>query len=96
MLRCSRLLCNAVISLAIDFVICAPTLACSMTQRYIVCMKVSLDAEQAAAAFLDLWQRQILLSSQNPDESAKAMASRMEMMAKSLQQQLNADDSSDD
>ncbi|MBO6826090.1 MAG: hypothetical protein JJ879_07805 [Sneathiella sp.] len=59
-------------------------------------MKVSTNAEEAAVAFLDLWQRQILLSSQKPDESAKAMASRMEMMAKGLQQHLNSNESSDD
>jgi len=58
-------------------------------------MKVSENAQQAAEAFLDLWQRQIMLSSQKPDESAKAMVSRMELMAKSLRQQLGGDDSSD-
>ena len=63
--------------------------------RYIIQMVNKTDIDDAAAAFLDLWQKQITLSSQKPEESVKALFNKAEHISEHLKMQFETEGADD-
>ncbi|MBE7635698.1 hypothetical protein GUA87_02490 [Sneathiella sp. P13V-1] len=53
------------------------------------------NIDEAAAAFLDLWQRQVTLSSQRPEDSVKALFNKAEGISDYLKGQVDKESPED-